>query len=80
MSDQPTNTENGEYDFSLNYSERVLGCHVSKKGNLLQLHIDNNMNADLEIQPDGSLKQTSGSELPGSVIEYVKKRVLGHDK
>lgn len=80
MSDQTINQENGEYDFSINYSERVLSCHVSKKGNQLQLHIDNNMNATLELQPDNSLTQTSGPDLPASTIDFIRKHVIGHDK
>ncbi len=79
MSDQSAIPENGEYNFSINYSERILACHVKKEGNLLHLHMDNNMNADLELQPDGTLNQVSGDELPDSTIDFVKKQVLGHE-
>ena len=80
MSDPTTNQENGEYNFSINYSERMLTCHVTKKGNQLHVHIDNNMDADFELQPDNSLKQVSGAELPDSTVEFIKKHVLGQDK
>jgi hypothetical protein len=78
MTNTTDNSANGKYEFTINYSERELTCHVEREGNTLHLHIDNNMNADLEIQPDGSLQQTSGQTLPPSTLEFVKKEVLGH--
>jgi hypothetical protein len=77
MTDTTNNSSNGKQEFTINYSERELTCHVEREGNTLHLHIDNNMNADLEIQPDGSLQQTSGPTLPPSTLEFVKKEVLG---
>ncbi|WDF54975.1 hypothetical protein [Mucilaginibacter sp. KACC 22063] len=79
MADNTNNTPDGKQEFTMNYSERELSCTVEKEGNILHLHIDNNINADLEIQQDGTLVQTSGPELPPSNIDFIRKHVLGHD-
>ncbi len=79
MTDNTNNTPDGTQKFTMNYSERELECTVEKEGNILHLHIDNNINADLEIQQDGSLIQTSGPELPPSNIDFIRKHVLGQD-
>jgi hypothetical protein len=67
----------GKYEFKLYYSERELDCKVEKEQNKLLVHIDNNIEAELTIQDDGSVVQTGGSELPASSIEFIKKHVLG---
>ncbi|MBS7565979.1 hypothetical protein KHS38_16350 [Mucilaginibacter sp. Bleaf8] len=77
MTNTTDNSSNGKQEFTINYSERELACTVEREGDTLHLHIDNNINADLEIQPDGSLVQTSGPELPPSSLEFIKKEVLG---
>lgn len=79
MTDNTNNTPDGTQEFTMNYSERELSCTVEKEGNILHLHIDNNINADLEIQADGSVKQISGPDLPPSNIDFIRKHVLGHD-
>jgi hypothetical protein len=76
MTDNLKNTSDGKYEFTINYSERELTCHVEREGNTLHLRIDNNINADLELQPDGTAIQTSGPELPQSNIDYVRRMVL----
>ncbi len=79
MTNNTNNTPDGTQKFTMNYAERELLCTVEKKGNILHLHIDNNINADLEIQQDGSLIQISGPELPPSNIDFIRKHVLGQD-
>jgi len=76
MTDSFKNTTDGKYEFTINYSERELTCHVEREGDTLHLRIDNNIIADLELQPDGTAVQTSGPELPPSSIDYVRRMVL----
>lgn len=79
MIDQKDTTpaaKDGKYEFLINYSERELTCKVEKEQNKLHVFIDNNINAELEIQPDGNVKQASGNSLPESTIEFIKKHVL----
>ena len=73
----PTGT-NGNYEFSIDYSGRELACRVEKNDDILKVSIDNNIEATLQIEPDGSLHQTAGNTLPESAIEFIKKEVLGH--
>jgi hypothetical protein len=80
MTDTVNTTPDGDFEFTVNYSERELTCRVKKDQNHLKVHLDNNSDAWLEIQPDGSLVQTSGTDLPASLIEFIKKHVLGQDK
>ena len=68
--------KDGKYEFLINYSERELTCRVEKEQNKLQVFIDNNINAGLELQPDGSLTQVSGNALPESTTEFIRKHVL----
>ena len=82
-----TNTENtktmgadGLHEFTMNYAERELTCLVEKRGDRLIVNIDNNINAEQEIHWDGAITQTSGTTLPDSNIEFIKKHVLGQDK
>jgi len=70
--------KDGKYEFQINYSGRDLACRVEKEQNKLHVFIDNNINAELEIQDDGTLTQTSGNSLPESSIEFIKKHVLEH--
>lgn len=79
MTDNTNNTPDGTQEFTMNYSERDLKCSVTKKGNTLDLHMENNLNAAFEIQQDGSLIQTGGPDLPPSNVDYIRKRILGHD-
>jgi hypothetical protein len=69
--------KDGKYEFQLYYSGRELQCRVHKEQNKLIVNIDNNIDAELTIQPDGSVVQTSGNDLPDSAIDYIKKRILG---
>ena len=70
--------KDGKYEFHINYSGRELACRVEKEQNRLHVFIDNNINAELEIQPDGNVIQTGGNDLPDSSIEFIKKHVLEH--
>ncbi len=79
MIDQKDTTpaaKDGKYEFLINYSERELTCRVEKEQNKLHVFIDNNINAELELQPDGSLTQASGNALPESTIEFIKKHIM----
>jgi len=69
--------KDGRYEFKLYYSEREINCRVEKEQNKLHVHADNNIEAELEIQADGCVIQTGGTELPESSIEFIKKHVLG---
>lgn len=79
MTDSFKNTTDGKYEFTINYSERELTCHVVREGDTLNVHLDNNINAVIELQPDGTAVQKSGDELPASSIEFIKKQVLEHE-
>lgn len=76
MTDSFKNTTDGKYEFTLNYSERELTCRVEREGDILHVHIDNNINADLELLPDGTVRQISGSEIPESNLDYIRRMVL----
>jgi len=69
--------KDGKYEFKLSYAERELTCQVEKEQNTLHVHLDNNMDATLKINADGSVVQTDGAALPPSSIEFIKKQVLG---
>jgi hypothetical protein len=75
----PTGTE-GIHEFTMQYGGRELSCRVEKDGNKLNVSIDNNMTAELEIHWDGTITQVSGNALPDSNIEFIKKQVLGQNK
>jgi hypothetical protein len=79
MADITNNASNSKHEFTMNYSERELSCWVEKEDNILHVHIDNNTKVDLELQPDGSLKQISGPTLPDSNIDYIRRIVLTND-
>ncbi len=79
MTDSFKNTTDGKYEFTINYSERELTCHVEREGDILHVRMDNNIIADLELQPDGTAVQVSGDELPDSSIEFIKKQVLDQE-
>jgi len=66
----------GNYEFTINYSGRELACSVTKNDDILDVNLDN-MNAKLQIEPDGSLHQIGGNTLPDSNIEFIKKEVFG---
>ena len=76
MTNSFKNTTDGKYEFTLNYSERELTCRVEREGDILHVHIDNNINADLELLPDGTVRQISGSEIPESNLDYIRRMVL----
>lgn len=69
--------KDGKYQFQLNYSGREVSCLVEKEQQMLHVKIDDNIEAELKINNDGTLTQTSGATLPDSSIEFIKKQVLG---
>ena len=71
--------KDGKYVFKLFYSEREVSCRVEKEQNMLHVTIDDNIDAELKINEDGSITQTAGSKLPASSIEFIKKEILGHE-
>ncbi len=81
-----TDTENttpagndGRHEFTINYSGREVSCVVEKKEDRLLVQIEDNITAELQIEPDGGLHQTAGNAtIPESSIEFIKKNVLGH--
>jgi len=62
--------------FTLNYAERELSCLVERSGDRLDVLIDNNIAAVLQITDQGSVEQVSGDELSESVINFIKKEVI----
>ena len=70
--------QDGHYEFTMQYGGRELTCNVEKQHEKLTVHIDNNMTAELELHWDGTISQISGTTLPDSNIEFIKKQVLGH--
>ena len=70
--------KDGKYQFMLSYSGREVSCEVEKEQQTLHVKIDNNLEAELQIQGDGTLTQTEGTQLPDSSIEFIKKQVLGN--
>lgn len=69
--------KDGKYQFLLNYSGREVSCLVEKEQQMLHVKIDNNIEAELHINNDGTLTQTAGATLPDSSIDFIKKQVLG---
>ncbi len=69
----------GKYKFTISYAEREVSCQVEKEQNMLHVVIDENLNAGLKINADGSLTQVEGAPIPDSCITYIKKQVLGHN-
>ena len=69
--------KDGKYEFQMHYSGREVSCRVEKEQNKLNVHIEDNIEAELTIQDDGCVVQTGGNELPDSAIDYIKKRILG---
>jgi uncharacterized protein YegP (UPF0339 family) len=69
--------KDGKYQFELHYSGRDVACQVEKEHQLLHVKIDNNLNAELKINNDGTVTQTEGATLPDSCIDFIKKQVLG---
>ncbi|GAA4319885.1 hypothetical protein GCM10023149_18840 [Mucilaginibacter gynuensis] len=70
--------KDGKYEFKINYSERELNCKVEKEQDKLHVSIDDNINAELKINNDGSIEQVEGTPIPASTIDYIKKQILGH--
>jgi ankyrin repeat protein len=70
--------KDGKYEFKLYYSEREVTCRVEKEQDKLHVAIDNNMDAELQINEDGTITQIEGAPLPASSIEFIKKQVLGN--
>jgi hypothetical protein len=69
--------KDGKYQFSIHYSGREVSCQVEKEQQTLHVKIDDSLNAELQINSDGTLTQTEGTTLPDSSIDYIKKQVLG---
>jgi hypothetical protein len=70
------NKETSSNLFTISYSGRELSCLVERKGNQLDVLIDNNMSAVLEIADDGTLRQVSGHELGDAVVAFIRKQVI----
>jgi hypothetical protein len=70
--------KDGKYKFTLSYSEREVSCQVEKEHDKLHVIIDENLNAELRVNADGSVTQIEGAPIPESCINYIKKQVLGH--
>ena len=68
--------KDGKYQFQLNYSGREVPCLVEKEQQMLHVKIDNNLEAELKINNDGTVTQTGGTQLPDSSIDFIKKHVL----
>ena len=79
IQDKTPAEKDGKYQFKLFYAEREVVCKVEKEQNALHVSIDDNINAELKINADGTLTQTEGSPLPASSIDFIKKQVLGHN-
>ena len=71
--------KDGKYEFKLFYSEREVTCRVEKEQNMMHVNIDENINAELQINEDGTITQAAGTKLPPSSIEFIKKQVLGQE-
>ena len=67
----------GKYQFEINYSGRDVNCEVVKEHETLHVIIDENLNAELKINNDNTLTQIGGAHLPDSLIDFIKKKVLG---
>ena len=67
----------GKYEFLIHYSGREVPCRVQKEQHKLIVHIEDNIEAELTINKDGSVTQTGGYDLADSAIDYIKKRILG---
>lgn len=72
------NEEYSSHLFTISYAGRELSCLVDRKGNDLDVLIDNDMQAKLKLNADGTLQQVSGNELPASTIDFIKKQVIEH--
>lgn len=70
--------KDGKYAFKLFYADREVTCRVEKEQNMLHVVIDENIEANLQLQNDGTLKQVSGTKLPQSSIDFIKKHIMGH--
>jgi hypothetical protein len=69
--------KDGKYQFQLNYSGREVTCRVEKEQQTLHVKIDDNLEAELKINNDGTVTQTGGAQLPDSSIDFIKKHILG---
>ena len=69
--------KDGKYQFQLNYSGREVTCQVEKEQQTLHVKIDDNLEAELKINSDGTVTQTGGAQLPDSSIDFIKKHILG---
>jgi hypothetical protein len=69
--------KDGKYQFQLNYSGREVPCLVEKEQQMLHVKIDDNLDAELKINKNGTLTQTGGAHIPDSCIDFIKKQVLG---
>ncbi len=69
--------KDGKYEFKIFYSGREVVCRVEKEQTILHVTIDDNINATLKINADGSLTQTEGNDIPDSSIDFIKKQILG---
>lgn len=68
--------ENGSWLFTISYSERELSCLVEKRGDILDVLIDNEMQTRLRVTPNGDLNYLSGEKLPDSTVFFIKKQLF----
>jgi len=71
--------KDGKYKFTISYSGREVSCQVEKEQQMLHVVIDDNLNAELKLNTDGSLTQVEGAALPDSSIDYIRKQIFGHN-
>lgn len=71
--------KDGKYKFTINYSGREVSCQVEKEQQMLHVTIDDNLNAELKINSDGTVAQVDGAPIPESSIDYIKKQIFGHN-
>lgn len=69
--------KDGKYEFTIHYSGREVPCTVIKEQDKLIVYIEDNITSELTLAADGTLKQTGGSDLADSAVEFIKKRILG---
>lgn len=72
--------QDGQYEFTMQYGGRELTCLVEKNQDKLSVHLDNNIDAELELHWDGTISQISGTTLPDSNIDFIRKQVMGHEQ
>jgi len=76
MSDYEYNETHGSHLFTISYAGRELSCLVERKGDRLDVLIDNNMQSVLQLNQDGKLHQLSGDPLGDAIVMFIQKQVI----